>query len=432
MANRFVSVGDDLTLPADVKAADGNLPARLQDAALNATYAGRNEVAQGVYVPYGWGKFWRPKLAAAKAGTGKAVVAITGDSISEGYSASNLDTKSWAGLLRIALQSAGGDGGSGFKSMVRSSIFAAPGARGASIPAALASAYQANGNYWTHTGTWTEFTGGGVGPGAYGTRTIVAASKATAVLRGSSITFYTCSNAGNNAAWTYKIDGGAAVPVADGAGFNVQKTTVTGLSAGDHTVEVTYNGDGVKPLILLGASAENAQGVVVNNFSQYGQYTSTYGDITNLNPASWSGGSNYPADLVIYSLGLNNAAANFTADNFSKEVRKFFDAVRNGTATKPATGNTDILIVVQHAGTYDTNNVYQDYAVRRRGIAETYGAAIIDLWADGRNSWNYWNSLGYWSSGTTPGASGTDAVHLSDAGMQHVYDVVGPYVTATS
>jgi lysophospholipase L1-like esterase len=222
------------------------------------------------------------------------------------------------------------------------------------------------------------------------------------------------------------------VPVADGAGFNVQKTTVTGLSAGDHTVEVTYNGDGVKPLILLGASAENAQGVVVNNFSQYGQYTSTYGDITNLNPASWSGGSNYPADLVIYSLGLNNAAANFTADNFSKEVRKFFDAVRNGTATKPATGNTDILIVVQHAGTYDTNNVYQDYAVRRRGIAETYGAAIIDLWADGRNSWNYWNSLGYWSSGTTPGASGTDAVHLSDAGMQHVYDVVGPYVTATS
>jgi hypothetical protein len=37
MANRFVSVGDDLTLPADVKAADGNLPARLQDAALSAT-----------------------------------------------------------------------------------------------------------------------------------------------------------------------------------------------------------------------------------------------------------------------------------------------------------------------------------------------------------------------------------------------------------
>lgn len=39
MVNRIVSVGDDFTLPAAVKAADTNLPARLQDTALNATYA---------------------------------------------------------------------------------------------------------------------------------------------------------------------------------------------------------------------------------------------------------------------------------------------------------------------------------------------------------------------------------------------------------
>ena len=42
MVNRLVSVGDDFTLPAAVKAADGNLPDRLQDAALNATYAGKS------------------------------------------------------------------------------------------------------------------------------------------------------------------------------------------------------------------------------------------------------------------------------------------------------------------------------------------------------------------------------------------------------
>lgn len=39
MTQRLVSVGDDFTLPAAVKAADANLPARLQDTALNATYA---------------------------------------------------------------------------------------------------------------------------------------------------------------------------------------------------------------------------------------------------------------------------------------------------------------------------------------------------------------------------------------------------------
>jgi hypothetical protein len=59
MANRFVSVGDDFTLPADVKAADANLPARLQDTALNATYAGlpkpgKNKLT-GMYHAEGYG-----------------------------------------------------------------------------------------------------------------------------------------------------------------------------------------------------------------------------------------------------------------------------------------------------------------------------------------------------------------------------------------
>lgn len=39
MVNRLVSVGDDFTLPAAVKVVDANLPANLQPAALNATYA---------------------------------------------------------------------------------------------------------------------------------------------------------------------------------------------------------------------------------------------------------------------------------------------------------------------------------------------------------------------------------------------------------
>jgi hypothetical protein len=38
MTQRLVSVGDDFTLPPAVKAGDANLPARLQDTALNATF----------------------------------------------------------------------------------------------------------------------------------------------------------------------------------------------------------------------------------------------------------------------------------------------------------------------------------------------------------------------------------------------------------
>jgi hypothetical protein len=49
MTNRLVSVGDDYTLPPVVKVANGNLPANLQPAALNATY-GRNT---SVWMPPG-------------------------------------------------------------------------------------------------------------------------------------------------------------------------------------------------------------------------------------------------------------------------------------------------------------------------------------------------------------------------------------------
>jgi hypothetical protein len=46
MTQRLVSVGDDFTLPPAVKAVDANLPARLQDTALNATYAGLIQLAK--------------------------------------------------------------------------------------------------------------------------------------------------------------------------------------------------------------------------------------------------------------------------------------------------------------------------------------------------------------------------------------------------
>jgi hypothetical protein len=49
MATRTVTVGDDLTLPAPVKVADTNLPARLQDTALNATYVPREELPPATF-----------------------------------------------------------------------------------------------------------------------------------------------------------------------------------------------------------------------------------------------------------------------------------------------------------------------------------------------------------------------------------------------
>jgi YD repeat-containing protein len=48
MVNRLVSVGDDFTLPAAVKAADVNLPERLSEPSLSATYAGAFPESQAI------------------------------------------------------------------------------------------------------------------------------------------------------------------------------------------------------------------------------------------------------------------------------------------------------------------------------------------------------------------------------------------------
>jgi hypothetical protein len=89
------------------------------------------------------------------------------------------------------------------------------------------------------------------------------------------------------------------------------------------------------------------------------------------------------------------------------------------------------MFVLPHLGKHDvTNYVYQDYAVRARGLAEAYGGAIVDLWTIGRTSWDYWNSLGYWGNPAAVGTTGTDSVHLSDTGYAYVASQITPLLMA--
>jgi hypothetical protein len=48
MTQRVVSVGDDFALPAGTKVLDSHLPARLADAALNATYVTYRDASTGL------------------------------------------------------------------------------------------------------------------------------------------------------------------------------------------------------------------------------------------------------------------------------------------------------------------------------------------------------------------------------------------------
>lgn len=370
---------------------------------------------RGIYVPDGWGQFWRAKRNAAATG-GKARVIVVGGSSSQGFWASDLHTGGWVGAMRTHLQSRYGNGGSGFFSTSRSAVKLS----NASEAAAVA-AWTTTGCLATTTGTWT--LGGSLyGPGITYLYTDTA-STITFKVTGTTVKIFTVSGTTTRSGYTYQIDGGAAVAVADdgNTAAHIQVTTVTGLANAEHTVTIARNGTGT--LSVCGVAGENASGVVVDNNAKAGAASGSYvtgatsGASTALG-AGWNGGESNPCDLLIYTAGPNDAASNIAPDVWSANVAKYFKAVKD---TGAQAGDTDLMIVIPHLGVHDTTNfVYQEYANRARALADTYGAAVVNLWALGRNSWKYWDNLGYWGDSEAVGAAGHDSVHPGDAGYAHI------------
>lgn len=366
---------------------------------------------KGVYVPVGWGQHWRTARALAAAGTGLARIVAVGGSATQGFYSSNPITKSWPGVVRTALQALYGDGGSGVQQTSLSSTLLASGDSAALAVWAAADAVVAQ------TGTWLQ-GGSKYGPGANYIYSELTGNTLTFKARGTTVKIYTVVGGATRPAMLYSIDGAADVSVAQPSGTAaIQVTTITGLSDTTHTVVVKVGTATTgQYLSVCGVSGEKASGVIVHNLALAGATSATLnGNTTAALNATWNGGVDFPCDLAIYTAGPNDAAANTVADTWAANLAKWLKAVRD---TGAATGNTDIIIALPHLGTHDvTNFKYQDYAIRARTLAEAYGAACIDWWTIGRNSWQYWNSLGYWGTNAGTGAAGTDAVHLSDAGF---------------
>ncbi|MFF1684498.1 GDSL-type esterase/lipase family protein [Streptomyces sp. NPDC058254] len=380
---------------------------------------------KGIYVPPGWGATWRAKRDAA--GTAQAKIAVVGGSASQGFYASNPHTKSWPGVVRTALQSSYGDGGSGFMSSSMSSTVLSSG------DAAALAAWTSAGAIIGQSGAWLQ-GGSKYGPGVNYLYADTTGASLTFTVRGTTAKIYTVSGGGARAAFTYQIDGGTAVNVADSgiSASNIQVTTITGLSNASHTVKVTWAGTATgtgQNLSVCGVSGENATGVIVHNLALAGAMSSTYANnaTTALN-ATWNGGVDFPADLVIFTAGPNDATNNTTGDAWAANVAKYLKAVKD---TGTANGSTDVMFLLPHLGTHDTTNFkYQDYATRALALAHTYNAAFVDMWTIGDNSWQAWNALGYWGTSAGSGAAGADSVHLSDAGFAFMANQILPILTS--
>jgi lysophospholipase L1-like esterase len=386
-----------------------------------AAYSPRNDL--GIYVPPGWGQFWKPKRDAHA--SAQAVIAAIGSSSTQGLYSSNLLTAPWVSKIMTDLQTTYSDGGSGYFHTARSLTF-----MGASTTANAWNAISGNFCTVTNPGNWG--VGSPYGPGANYIYTQTVGDTVTFIVRGTKARIYTIGGGGRSN-WSYTVDGGSSTSVTDpGGGTQVQVTSITGLSSGNHTIVMTKAGSAGTSMAVCGVTGEKNTGIVVNNFGMSGAKTYDINGFTNAyDPGRWTGGPDYPADLLIYALGANDCNVGYTGDTYAANLSQFLQGVKDGSTVggTPVTGATDVIILMQHIGKYDTNYKWQDYSARARTIAEAYGAALVEMWPIGRNSWNYWNSLNYWgNSGASGGVSGTDTIHMSDAGHTAIANVLLPII----
>jgi len=371
-----------------------------------------------VYVPPDWGQFWRPARNAS--GTQASKIMVAGASVAEGYYAQNTITDSWVGKMRTAVQGTYGDGGSGMFSSSRTDVIS-------SATAGAVATWEGNGSFATTTGTWTtgaQFFGPGIS-----FMISTAAATATYKVTGSTVKIYNISGAAPRANYTYQIDGGAIVPVTVTIGTtSIQVTTVTGLAPVEHTVVISWNGAPTEPLSLIGVAGENSTGCIVDNLGRAGTTSANWSSASALTQ-QWNGGPSNPCDLFILHLGANDATSGTVdSETFMRNMSTILLAVKDGAFGQDATGDTDIMIVTQHFGHFTNPSIYAGYSTRMKGLADTFGAAYVNIWGLGRNSWAYWNGLGYWGNANTPGPAGTDNVHPSNAGHDYISSIINPIV----
>lgn len=466
---------------------------------------------------------YQTKLAAAATTLVRA--ALVGDSVGRGYYASSLHTKGWFAVATAVLQARYGDGGSGWHGAADTVLLATS----VGVNATARTAYLANGDYWTVTGSWTAVAPAtNNGPGGCAVQTTVPGdSFVIPNMRGKNLRAFTYGNGGSNATYTWAFKDGSGTTLASGTvtdtatAATVQAAALPLPAVSSGSLTITHADTNGKTLRFFGAEAVNPTGVVGLNYSVYGQTAQLWSAESGsaaaaLGTGKWSGGSLNPADLVIYEdylntmnssftltteLSANAAAGNntltltnyvppgrynisngtnsetivishvvpiypttvgsatpmtytanldgtglanayttgnavfttprYTADQWAMHARSYLADAVDGNA-----GATDVMIVAPHVGKFETaasqaatNDGFgqaQDYHDRALGLANQFGAAFVDFWAAGHNSWTWMSNSGFWSNPAVPGAAGADSVHPGDAGQAWMAGVVVP------
>ncbi len=367
-------------------------------------------MSKGIFVPAGWGS--NIKGALASSNSSLANIAFIGDSITLGYDSSNFYTTSYVSLVRTALQSIYGNGGTGFLGVNASTFYGL---------------YTAANTNCTKSGSWTETWDQG-GCANYGFYTLSGGNTFTFTnVIGTSISvFYARSE--YSGTFSISVNGGTAVVVnaydANPANRASTPYTFTGLSAGPHTVVVTSIG----VTLIYGVRGFNSTGITCDNFGVSAQTSGSFlrsSAVVYNNPIDASGGQDFPCNLFVYALAVNDcnnqSGAATSADAYLANVLTVIKRIREGSNFN-RNGQTDILFFMPHIGKWQsTGPDYYAMMSRLEGLLISYNVAYINMSAIYNNSWKQAFDNNIWANHSPrngSGLPGNDSVHPCNIGSQ--------------
>lgn len=439
----------------------------------------------GLKVPPGWGQHWYAALAEAKAGTGTAVVAFVGSSVAQGYYASNPRETSMPALVRAGLQEYAGDGGSGFEGMQWSDTFLAGAPAGAKAVWDAADVPWAQTGTWSTPTFWhgpacgflqgnsgstvtVPFTGDEADLWFYNafgesfTYAVAGGGPAGTVTAGAgygpdfSPQFETVTGCGDGDHTVTITAGGAGckfvgVRGRNAAGVLVDNFGIAGMesyawsnldvqNAGTYmggwrvpadvvVIEYPFN-DIIKATQTFGGTGTTSGSATITNslfrLADVGRVVSGAGIPRGATIVSVNQGTSATLDLAATATGTVSVTLTDPdpVGRWVSHTQTYLDGVLDDMyAGNVKFGAVDIIFtipVIRQSS--DPTRIKAQVAQAMYGLAEFYGAAVVNTGVLSRQSWIYAQQQGLMGNSGNPAVSGSDDVHPSDAGFQVVAD----------
>lgn len=364
-----------------------------------------DNVGPFIELPSGWGRRWFGARESARLGNSLATVVQLGDSIAVGWDA---DTNWWNGYgtqVGEQLQVVYGNGGRGF--------IGVDFARHTGNNLISGNPVASSGN-----AVWTTVENDTASINAHSVRPTTDGNNATmtfTMVTDDTVIIYSRTDP-TYGRYDYRINGGTAVQVPQNVAAGIQATTVS-VSSGTNTIQIIAASGTCR---MLGVKSENSTGLAYHNMSVAGRSLDDIASTFAALAATFN--ATGEPDLVVVTLGVNDVnTSGLTETNVDADIDFILRSAKSTNLTNPP----DLAVVIQHRGNVsfgDFFGVWPGVYSGLRKAAVRNGAAIVDVWAYGRRTWEYWNNLGFFS----------DSVHPTQLGHDAYAEIVTSALTVTS